>query len=81
MSGSLIIIVLAAVCISHVASQNLHWQERTPRGDLKPPARRYSALAWTPISLYLFGGEGEDGVLGMNSKHSHASNYFRKTSS
>lgn len=64
MSGSLIIVVFAAVCFPHVASQNLHWQERTPRGDVKPPARRYSALAWTPISLYLFGGEGEDGVLG-----------------
>ena len=51
---------------SFAPAQNLHWQ-RISDGNGGPPARRGSAIAWTPQALYLFGGEGSDGVLGKKS--------------
>lgn len=58
-----LLIIIALISTFSIA-QSLHWTQISPATTSRPPARDNGALAWTPSALYVFGGEGVDGVLG-----------------
>ena len=65
--GLIATVVNTFAILSRTESKNIQWERIQPTSSVRPSPRRYSALAWSPTALYVFGGETADGsVLGRD---------------